>query len=94
MIKRRPIIKMKIYPPKKQLSDYLTSGEIKFIKNHKDLINNCDWDKLIDEMHFGDTCLSYENMKAIIKFLSDTLPADVITYEEMMSKLDIIWDIF
>ena len=42
---------MKIIPPKKELRDYLTTREIKFIKNNQNLLNNQDLIQFVQELN-------------------------------------------
>lgn len=78
---------MKIIPPKKELKDYLTSGEIDFIKDNKQLINDRNWVEFVKNLNIA--FMYKENMYAILDFLKVTLPeVDFNKLEDLIDALE------
>ena len=77
---------MKVIPPKKELRDYLTTREIRFIKSNQNLLNNQDWIQFVQELN--NAFMYKENMYAIVDFLKATLPH--IDFTELESLIDVL----
>ena len=75
---------LKIIPPKKELNDYLTSGEIDFIKNNKQLINDRNWVEFVKNLNIA--FIYKESMYAILDFLKANLSE--ITFNELENLID------